>query len=89
MDEDMALDEQAELSDDEDIGSAHIPTVNLRQGWWKPLEEDDLLRQNPLGRFCHLIRLFHRITGHQLWRLIIHLLLKTRFSRRPVTWPHL
>nr|GEY75891.1 hypothetical protein [Tanacetum cinerariifolium] len=25
MDEDMALDEQAHLSDDEDIGSAHIP----------------------------------------------------------------
>nr|GEY95419.1 hypothetical protein [Tanacetum cinerariifolium] len=40
MDEDMALDEQAQSSDDEDIGSAHIPTVNLRQGWWKPFEEE-------------------------------------------------
>nr|GEV26646.1 integrase, catalytic region, zinc finger, CCHC-type, peptidase aspartic, catalytic [Tanacetum cinerariifolium] len=40
MDEDMAPDEQVQSSDDEDIGSAHIPTVNLRQGWWKPFEEE-------------------------------------------------
>nr|GEU92549.1 RNA-directed DNA polymerase, eukaryota, reverse transcriptase zinc-binding domain protein [Tanacetum cinerariifolium] len=40
MDEDMAPDEQAQSSDDEDIESAHIPTVNLRQGWWKPFEEE-------------------------------------------------
>nr|GEV56798.1 hypothetical protein [Tanacetum cinerariifolium] len=40
MDEDMGPVEQAQLSDDEDIGSAHIPTVNLRQGWWKPFEEE-------------------------------------------------
>nr|GEZ43830.1 hypothetical protein [Tanacetum cinerariifolium] len=40
MDEDMAPDEQAQLLDDEDIGSAHIPIVNLRQGWWKPFEEE-------------------------------------------------
>nr|GEU56236.1 monodehydroascorbate reductase [Tanacetum cinerariifolium] len=40
MDEDMAPNEQAQLSDDEDIGSAHIPKVNLRQDWWKPLEEE-------------------------------------------------
>nr|GEV34585.1 hypothetical protein [Tanacetum cinerariifolium] len=40
MDEDMAPDEQVQLLDDEDIGSAHIPTVNLRQGWWKPFEEE-------------------------------------------------
>nr|GEX07910.1 squalene synthase [Tanacetum cinerariifolium] len=39
MDEDMAPDEQAQSSDDKDIGSAHIPKVNLRQDWWKPLEE--------------------------------------------------
>nr|GEY17923.1 hypothetical protein [Tanacetum cinerariifolium] len=30
----------AQLSDDEDIGSAHIPKLNLRQDWWKPLEEE-------------------------------------------------
>nr|GFB86325.1 hypothetical protein [Tanacetum cinerariifolium] len=29
-----------QLSDEEDIGSARIPTVNLRQGWWKPFEEE-------------------------------------------------
>nr|GEY64543.1 hypothetical protein [Tanacetum cinerariifolium] len=40
MDEAMGLDEQAQLSDKEDIRSAHIPTVNLRQGWWKPFEEE-------------------------------------------------
>nr|GEU49185.1 integrase, catalytic region, zinc finger, CCHC-type, peptidase aspartic, catalytic [Tanacetum cinerariifolium] len=40
MDDDMALDEQAHSSDDEDIESAHIPKVNLRQDWWKPLEEE-------------------------------------------------
>nr|GFB74991.1 hypothetical protein [Tanacetum cinerariifolium] len=40
MDEDMALDEQAQSSDDEDIESAYIPKVNLRQDWWKPLEEE-------------------------------------------------
>nr|GEY70508.1 retrovirus-related Pol polyprotein from transposon TNT 1-94 [Tanacetum cinerariifolium] len=40
IDEDMALDEQAQSSDDEDIGSAHIPKVNLRKDWWKPLEEE-------------------------------------------------
>nr|GEY76301.1 hypothetical protein [Tanacetum cinerariifolium] len=40
MDEDMAPDEQAQSSNDEDIGSAHIPKVNLRQVWWKPLEDE-------------------------------------------------
>nr|GFD25670.1 hypothetical protein [Tanacetum cinerariifolium] len=40
MDDDMAPDAQAHSSDDEDIGNAHIPKVNLRQDWWKPLKED-------------------------------------------------
>nr|GFA53939.1 hypothetical protein [Tanacetum cinerariifolium] len=40
MDYDMAPDAQAHSSDDEDIRNAHIPTVNLQQDWWKPLEED-------------------------------------------------
>nr|GEX53697.1 hypothetical protein [Tanacetum cinerariifolium] len=40
MDEDMAPDEQAQSSNDEDIGSAHILTLNLRKGWWKPFEEE-------------------------------------------------
>nr|GEZ10017.1 hypothetical protein [Tanacetum cinerariifolium] len=40
MDANMAPDEQAQSSNDEDIGSAHIPKVNLRQDWWKPFEEE-------------------------------------------------
>nr|GFD18625.1 hypothetical protein [Tanacetum cinerariifolium] len=40
MDDDMAPDAQAQSSDDEDIGNDHIPKVNLRQDWWKPLEEE-------------------------------------------------
>nr|GEZ73607.1 hypothetical protein [Tanacetum cinerariifolium] len=40
MDADMAPDEQSQLSDDEDIGSAHIPKVNLMQDWWKSLEKE-------------------------------------------------
>nr|GEV36455.1 hypothetical protein [Tanacetum cinerariifolium] len=39
-DDDMALDAQVHSSDDEDIGNAHIPNVNLRQDWWKQLKED-------------------------------------------------
>nr|GEW61394.1 retrovirus-related Pol polyprotein from transposon TNT 1-94 [Tanacetum cinerariifolium] len=40
MDDDMSPDAQARSSDDEDIGNAYIPKVNLRQDWWKPLEEE-------------------------------------------------
>ncbi|GKB49240.1 hypothetical protein Tco_0899993, partial [Tanacetum coccineum] len=29
------------VSDDEDIGSRHIPRVNLNQDWFKPLSEDE------------------------------------------------
>nr|GEV39253.1 hypothetical protein [Tanacetum cinerariifolium] len=32
--------QETQLSDDEDIRSAHVPKVNLRQDWWKPLEEE-------------------------------------------------
>nr|GEY97117.1 hypothetical protein [Tanacetum cinerariifolium] len=35
------------LSDDEDIGNAHIPKVNLQQDWWKPLEEDRPATREP------------------------------------------
>ncbi|GJT87765.1 hypothetical protein Tco_1069482 [Tanacetum coccineum] len=41
MDDDMAPDKQVHLSGDEDIGHDHIPTVNLKQNWWKPLTEDN------------------------------------------------
>nr|GFC87516.1 hypothetical protein [Tanacetum cinerariifolium] len=40
MDEDMGPDKQAQSSDDEDIGSTYILKVDLRQDWWKPLEEE-------------------------------------------------
>ncbi|GJS19681.1 retrovirus-related pol polyprotein from transposon TNT 1-94 [Tanacetum coccineum] len=41
MDADSAPDEQVHSSDDEDIGNDHIPTVNLKQDWWKPLPKED------------------------------------------------
>ncbi|GJY01893.1 hypothetical protein Tco_0360045 [Tanacetum coccineum] len=31
------------VSDDEDIGSRHVPKVNLNQDWFKPLSEDEIL----------------------------------------------
>ncbi|GJY30842.1 hypothetical protein Tco_0414337, partial [Tanacetum coccineum] len=40
MDDDTMVDEQAYSSSSEDVRRDHIPTVNLRQSWWKPLTED-------------------------------------------------
>ncbi|GJV79732.1 hypothetical protein Tco_1515602 [Tanacetum coccineum] len=40
MDDDTTHDEQVQSSGDKDIGHDHIPTVNLRQYWWKPLTKD-------------------------------------------------
>ncbi|GJX32288.1 hypothetical protein Tco_0242143 [Tanacetum coccineum] len=39
MDDETTADEQAYYSGEE-VGRDHIPTVNLRQSWWKPLTED-------------------------------------------------
>ncbi|GJU85126.1 hypothetical protein Tco_1292672 [Tanacetum coccineum] len=39
MDDETTADEQA-YSNGEEVGRDHIPTVNLRQSWWKPLTED-------------------------------------------------
>ncbi|GJT87280.1 hypothetical protein Tco_1068997 [Tanacetum coccineum] len=39
MDDETTADEQAYSSGDE-VGRGHIPIVNLRQSWWKPLTED-------------------------------------------------
>ncbi|GJU87765.1 hypothetical protein Tco_1295311 [Tanacetum coccineum] len=39
MDDETTADEQAYSSGDE-VGRDHIPTVNLRQSWWKPLTKD-------------------------------------------------
>ncbi|GKD41253.1 hypothetical protein Tco_1261460 [Tanacetum coccineum] len=41
MDADSAPDEQVHLFDNEDIGNDHIPKVNLKQDWWKPLYEEN------------------------------------------------
>ncbi|GJY18167.1 hypothetical protein Tco_0389658 [Tanacetum coccineum] len=38
--DDTTADEQAYSSSGEDVGRDHIPTVNLRQSWWKPITED-------------------------------------------------
>ncbi|GKE68214.1 hypothetical protein Tco_1526286 [Tanacetum coccineum] len=40
MGDDTTADEQAYSSSGEDIGRDHIPMVNLRQSWWKPIIED-------------------------------------------------
>nr|GEZ69696.1 hypothetical protein [Tanacetum cinerariifolium] len=40
MNNDMAPNAQAHSSDYEDIRNTHIPKMNLRQDWWKPLEEN-------------------------------------------------
>ncbi|GJZ23190.1 hypothetical protein Tco_0560649, partial [Tanacetum coccineum] len=40
IDDDTTHDEHVQSSGDEDIGHDHIPTVNLRKIWWKPLTED-------------------------------------------------
>nr|GEW93657.1 hypothetical protein [Tanacetum cinerariifolium] len=45
MDEDMDLDEQAQSSDDEDIGSAHIPKASALASNYSPPPEDSLLAQ--------------------------------------------
>ncbi|GJR53056.1 hypothetical protein Tco_1403577 [Tanacetum coccineum] len=39
MDDEATVDEQA-YSSGEEVRRDHIPTVNLRQSWWKPLTED-------------------------------------------------
>ncbi|GJW55475.1 hypothetical protein Tco_0099560 [Tanacetum coccineum] len=39
MDGETTADKQA-YSSGEEVGRDHIPTVNLRQSWWKPLTED-------------------------------------------------
>ncbi|GJV61168.1 retrovirus-related pol polyprotein from transposon TNT 1-94 [Tanacetum coccineum] len=41
IDDDSVPDAQVHSSDDEDIGNDHIPKVNLKHDWWKPLSEED------------------------------------------------
>ncbi|GJY02392.1 hypothetical protein Tco_0360544 [Tanacetum coccineum] len=40
MGDDTTVDEQVYSSSGEDVGRDHIPTINLRQSWWKPITED-------------------------------------------------
>ncbi|GJS17398.1 integrase, catalytic region, zinc finger, CCHC-type containing protein, partial [Tanacetum coccineum] len=47
MDDDTTADEQAYSTSGKDIGRDHIPTVNLRQSWWKPLTEDRPVTPEP------------------------------------------
>ncbi|GJR95514.1 retrovirus-related pol polyprotein from transposon TNT 1-94 [Tanacetum coccineum] len=47
-DDDMTYDEHVQSSGDEDIGHDPIPTVNLRQNWWKPLTEDRPATPEPI-----------------------------------------
>nr|GEU85690.1 retrovirus-related Pol polyprotein from transposon TNT 1-94 [Tanacetum cinerariifolium] len=81
-DDDMAPDAQAQSSDDEYIGNAHIPKVNLRQDWWKPLEEERTYTPEPSWSIPSSDVPVPRTTGHLLWRLPIHLLQRTRYSRK-------
>ncbi|GJY11535.1 hypothetical protein Tco_0379720 [Tanacetum coccineum] len=41
MHEESDFEAQDMVSDDEDIGSRHIPRVNLNQDWFKPFSEDE------------------------------------------------
>ncbi|GJU42810.1 hypothetical protein Tco_1195767 [Tanacetum coccineum] len=47
MGDDTTADEQAYSSSGEDVGRDHIPTVNLRQSWWKPITEDQPATPEP------------------------------------------
>ncbi|GJV56811.1 hypothetical protein Tco_1457816 [Tanacetum coccineum] len=53
MDDDTTHDEQVQSTGDEDIGHDHIPTVNLRQNWWKPLTEDRPATPEPAWSIPH------------------------------------
>ncbi|GJZ54722.1 hypothetical protein Tco_0609915, partial [Tanacetum coccineum] len=47
MDDDTTADEQAYSSSGEDVERDRIPTINLRQSWWKPLTEDRPVTPEP------------------------------------------
>nr|GEY27932.1 E-beta-farnesene synthase [Tanacetum cinerariifolium] len=63
MDEYMAPDEQAQLSDDEDIESAHILTVNLRRGI------TELTPQDLEGPAYELVKVFHPDVIHLQYQI--------------------
>ncbi|GJS89747.1 hypothetical protein Tco_0772383 [Tanacetum coccineum] len=50
MDDETTADEQA-YSSGEEVGCDHIPTINLRQSWWKPLNEESTCFSGPAGPY--------------------------------------
>nr|GEV56765.1 copia protein [Tanacetum cinerariifolium] len=74
MDDDMALDVQAQSSDDKDIRNAHIPKVNLWQDWWKPLKEERPATAEAAWSIPSSDVPVPKNNWHLLWHLPIHLL---------------
>nr|GEW61522.1 hypothetical protein [Tanacetum cinerariifolium] len=86
MDDDMAPDAQAQSSDDEDIGNVHIPKVNLRQDWWKPLKEERPAMLEPAWSIPSSDVPGLKKNWASALASTIHLLQKTRYSRRLMIW---
>ncbi|GJR87483.1 retrovirus-related pol polyprotein from transposon TNT 1-94 [Tanacetum coccineum] len=63
-DDDTTTDEQAYSSGCEDVGRDHIPTINLRQSWWKPLTEDRPAHLNLPGPAYEIVKVFHPDVVH-------------------------
>nr|GEY50546.1 histone deacetylase 14 [Tanacetum cinerariifolium] len=67
MDEDMGPDEQAQLSDDEDIEGAHIPKASALASNYSPPPEDSLLAQTGLA--FEIIKVFHPDVIHLQYKM--------------------
>nr|GEV06111.1 retrovirus-related Pol polyprotein from transposon TNT 1-94 [Tanacetum cinerariifolium] len=66
------------------------PSSTNQENWWKPLEEERPATPEPAWSISSCdFPVPTNNWAYQLWRLTILLLLKTRYSRRPVTSPHL
>ncbi|GJW99205.1 hypothetical protein Tco_0181013, partial [Tanacetum coccineum] len=69
MDDETTADVQA-VSSDDDVGRDHVPTVNLRQSWWKPLTEDRPSTPEPawtIPSFIAITRQSGRRGGSGAW----------------------
>nr|GEX15101.1 hypothetical protein [Tanacetum cinerariifolium] len=67
IDEDMGFDEQAQSSDDEDIGSAHIPKASALASNYSPHPEDSLLVQT--GPAFEIVKVFHPDVIHLQYQM--------------------
>nr|GEZ80509.1 hypothetical protein [Tanacetum cinerariifolium]GEZ98035.1 hypothetical protein [Tanacetum cinerariifolium] len=67
MDEDMAPDEQAQSSDDEDIRNAYIPKASALASNYSPPPEDSLLAQT--GPTFEIIKVFHPDVIHLQYQM--------------------